>query len=284
MKKLLFGAVLVATQFGLVDAAWAWGPAVHTAIACNILDNLALILPSVGSVIQSFPLEYLYGSLAADFFVGKGQKPKKGHSHNWESGFRMLEEARDDREAAYGHGFLCHLAADVIAHNYYVPNLIHRHSKWKRMGHLYWEAKADNWVGRIYTRIAKELLNMEELSCDDLLKAAVGKGRNGLRAKRRFLVQTIRMSEYITSSQPAVLLTKNSRYQVSDEYVGFMVYLSSRLARDILNHPYSSPCLSYDPIGSENLRLASQHAILSRVFDLPRPQYQFVVDDELLML
>ena len=57
-----------------------------------------------------------------------------------------------------------------------------------------------------------------------------------------------------------------------------------RLARDILNHPYSSPCLSYDPIGSENLRLASQHAILSRVFDLPRPQYQFVVDDELLML
>jgi len=152
------------------------------------------------------------------------------------------------------------------------------------MGHLYWEAKADKWVGRIYSRIAKQLLNMDELSCDDLLRSAVGRGRNGLRAKRKFLVQSMRMSEYVTSSQPAVLLTKNSRYQISDEYVDTMVYLSSRLARDILNHPYSSPCLSYDPIGSENLRLASQHAILSRVFDLPRPRHQFVVDEELFML
>jgi hypothetical protein len=283
-KVIFFFCISVIVQLIIADGAWAWGAAVHTVMACRILDEVGQVLPFIARIIQLFPYEYIYGSLAADFFVGKGQKKKDGHSHNWETGFRLLEEASDDREAAYAYGFLSHLAADVVAHNYFVPNLIHKASTWKRMGHLYWERRADYFVGPDYSRIAKDVLNMEQLGCDDLLKSAVGRNRNGLKTRKRIFKQSVRFSDFLNGNQPPFLIKRGPRYQISQEYVFLMISLSYRLVKDFLSHPDSSPCLSYDPIGSQNLRLASQNGFLSKLFDIPRPMYQFTVDEELLDL
>ena len=78
------------------NGAWAWGPAIHTAIGLKIIDGVTYLLPAVAKVIRAYPLQFLYGSLAADFFVGKGQKKKKGHSHNWETGFKFFEGTSND--------------------------------------------------------------------------------------------------------------------------------------------------------------------------------------------
>jgi hypothetical protein len=280
LKILYFFAIFSFSL--LVDDAWAWGPAIHTAIACRILQNGIAILPAIAEIIKSFPREFVYGSLSADFFVGKGTKPKEGHSHNWQTGFRLLHKSRGDQEAAYAYGFLSHLAADVIAHNYFVPNLIHQVSTWRKVGHLYWEAKADHSVGPMYMKIAKEVLAEDELCCDDLLKAAVGKKRNGLKTRRQIFTQTVKLSDYFTNSVPITLIDMSTRYRISPPYLAFMANLSYDLVRDVLMHPYSSPCLSFDPIGSLNLRLAGQSAVLSRLFDFHRPRREFKVAKELL--
>jgi len=225
-------------QLVFSEDVWAWGPAIHTVIACRILDEVSQILPAISRIVQLFPLEYLYGSLAADFFVGKGEKKKDG--------------------------------------------LIHRASTWKRMGHLYWEAKADYFVGPVYMRIARDVLSMEQLGCDDLLKSAVQKSRNGLKARRHFFTQSVKVSDYLCSFQPMFQTNSRSRYRISPQYIAFMINLSYCLVRDFLCHPDSSPCLSYDPIGSQNLGLASQNTILSKLFRVPRPMCQFKVDQELL--
>ncbi len=281
LSKIAYFFVLFSFSL-LVDDAWAWGPAMHTAIACRILQNGIAILPAIASIIKSFPREFVYGSLSADFFVGKGTKPKEGHSHNWQTGFRLLQKAKGEQEAAYSYGFLSHLAADVIAHNYFVPNLVHQVSTWKKVGHIYWEAKADHSVGPVYMKIAKELLVEDELCCDDLLKAAVGKKRNGLKTRRHIYTQTVKISDYLTSSVPVSLIDMSTRYRISPPYLAFMANLSYDLVRDVLMRPYSSPCLSFDPIGSLNLRQAGQFAILSRLFDFQRPRREFKVAKELL--
>jgi len=126
------------------------------------------------------------------------------------------------------------------------------------------------------------VLSTEQLGCDDLLKSAVGKGRNGLRAKRRLFTQTVKLSDFLCGSQPVSLVNRGARFQISPDYLSSMVGLSYRLVTDLLTHPESSPCLSYDPIGSENLKLAGQNAVLSRLFDIPRTNYLFRVDQELL--
>jgi hypothetical protein len=284
LKIFLFLGISLICQLILTEGAWAWGPAIHTVIGCSILDELQYIFPPVARVIQLFPMEYLYGSLSADFFVGKGQKSKKGHSHNWNTGFRFFEEAGDDRETAYAYGFLSHLAADVVAHNYYVPNLIHSVSAWKRMGHIYVEAKADQFVGPVYTRIARDLLTREELGCDELLRSVVRTSRNGLRTRKHIFTQSVKLSDFLNGSQPVGLMSKGSRYQISPVYLNFMINLAFRLVKDFLTNAESSTCLSYDPIGSRNLRLAARNGIFSKIFNIPRPMHLFNVDQELLTL
>jgi hypothetical protein len=266
----------------LVEDAWAWGPAMHTALACRILQDGTAILPAIAAIIQSFPREFVYGSLAADFFVGKGTKPRKGHSHNWQTGFRLLRKAKTDREAAYAYGFFSHLAADVIAHNYFVPNLIHQVSMWRRMGHLYWEAKADHSVGPAYINLAKEILIKNELCCDALLQAAVGSKRNGLKTRRHIYTQTVKLSDLLSNSVSMALLNLGTRYRIAPSYLVFMADISYELVRDVLSRPYSSPCLSFDPIGSRNLQLAGRFAVLSRLLDFRRPRHEFKVARELL--
>jgi hypothetical protein len=265
-----------------VENAWAWGPAMHTAIACRILQDGTAILPAIASIIQSFPREFVYGSLAADFFVGKGTKPREGHSHNWQTGFRLLRKAKPDKQAAYAYGFLSHLAADVIAHNYFVPNLIHQVSTWRRMGHLYWEAKADHSVGSAYINLAKEILVKDDLGCDALLQAAVGKKRNGLKTRRHIFTQTVKLSDLLSSPLSMSLINLGARYRISPSYLVFMSTLSYELVKDVLSRPYSSPCLSFDPIGSRNLQAAGRFAILSRLLDFRRPRHEFKVAKELL--
>lgn len=283
-KVLFFLSVSFILQLIFTAETWAWGPAIHTVIACRILDEANQILPLIARIIQAYPLEYLYGSLAADFFVGKGQKKKNGHSHNWESGFRFFEGAGDDKEAAYAYGFFSHLAADVAAHNYFVPNLIHRASTWKRVRHIYWEVKADHSVGPLYTRIARNVLSLEDLGCDDLLKSAVGRGTNGLKARKHIFTRSVKLSDFLSGAQSMFSGNRGTSYLISREYLVFMINLSYRLVKDFLTYPESSPCLSYDPIGSRNLRLASQNGIFSKLFNIPHPILRFTVDKELLEL
>jgi hypothetical protein len=283
-KILGFLCALVLWDLFFANGAWAWGPAIHTAVGLRIIDEIACLLPAVAKVIRAYPLQFLYGNLAADFFVGKGQKKKKGHSHNWETGFRFFERTANDSEAAYGYGFFSHLAADVVAHNYFVPELIHAASTWKRTGHIYWEAKADQSLGSYYTRTARNLLSMKELGCDHLLRSAVKTSRNGFKTRKHLFTQTVRLSDFLSYSQSLGLVNVGFRYQISEEYLAFMINLSYRLVKDFLTRPGSSPCLSYDPIGTENLRLASSNGIFSKLFNTPRPVYQFTVDQELLKL
>ena len=97
-KLLISFCFFVVYQLLFASGAYAWGPAIHTVIACSMLDQVSVILPSIAAIIKAFPLEYIYGNMAADFFIGKGQKKKKGHSHSWETGFRMLSEVKNEEE------------------------------------------------------------------------------------------------------------------------------------------------------------------------------------------
>ena len=118
-------------------------------------------MPYIARVITAYPAEYLYGCLAADFFIGKSKRKKASHPHNWEGGFMLLAKAREENEASYAYGFLSHLAADVVAHNIFIPNLMVGCSPWRRKGHLYWEMKADYAAGPVYVKIARDILSMD---------------------------------------------------------------------------------------------------------------------------
>jgi hypothetical protein len=283
-KILIIFSVIILKELILSDGAFAWGPAVHTVISCNILGSCTQILPGIASILQSFSNEYIYGSISADFFIGKGQKKKKGHSHNWETGLKFLGDVNNEKEAAYAYGFLSHLAADVVAHNYFVPDLVHRVSKWKRLGHIYSEAVADKFVDPLYLKIAKDVLAMNHIDFDNLLKSAVIKNSYGLKTKKRIFTQSVKISDYLYCLPVFSDMERNSPYNLEDNYMAFMIELSFRLVKDLLSYPDSSTCLSHDPIGSDNLRLAGSKSLFSRFFNNGNPSYHFPIAKDLLEL
>ena len=282
MLVLLVAGLLVELIFA--DGAWAWGPAVHTVLACRILDSTASLLPNIAAIIQTYYLEYIYGNLAADFFIGRLQKEDSHHSHDWETGFRFLKHARSEKEAAYGYGFLSHLAADVIAHNYFVPEVIYRISFLKRMSHIYTEMIVDTSVDSGYFQMAKDVLSMKELSCDGLLTRTIPDTRNTIKARRHLYTQSLKLSDSISCSPTISFLTRGSPIRISRKTLDFMIHLSYSLIRDVLNDPKSSECFSFDPVGKDNLRLAKRYGLLSKILNIPRPKFRFRVDKRLLRL
>ena len=284
LKFVVFFVGYLVVQILHPESAFAWGPGVHTAIALGSLDAAAQLLPSIGRTIAAFPIEYLYGSLSADFFIGKGKKKRAGAPHNWEGGFKFLGDAGDDREVAYALGFLSHLAADVIAHNYFIPNLISAYPGKGKMGHLFWEVRSDYLIGAGYTSIANGVLNMDHQVCDDLLQLLDGKKRTRLKSKKRVFTQTVKFSDYLYTTRNLFFETRAVRGRVFHEYLAMMVDLSRRLVYDLLKHPESSPCLLYDPMGAKNLLTAKGKRSFPRLFRTVATGPQFDVDDKLLYL
>ena len=207
-----------------------------------------------------------------------------GHLHNWEGGFKLLTGADDDRAAAYAYGFLSHLAADVVAHNFFIPNLINAYPTGRRLGHLYWEIKADHLVGPGYMKIAQDVLSMDHRGCDELLNLITRKRGNGLKAKKLLFTQSVKFSDYLYTTQHMFFPEKGFRSKFFYQYLGFMIDLSCRLVRDLLEHPESSRCLLYDPLGKRNLRLVKRKWLFPGLSNTPHPMQRFPVDQELFEL
>jgi len=45
---------------------------------------------------------------------------------------------------AFAFGYLAHLAADTVAHNYFVPRQLAVTSSTSSLGHSYWESRFEN--------------------------------------------------------------------------------------------------------------------------------------------
>lgn len=137
--------------------ALAWGPMAHLGFGVEALSRLASVPAPTRSLLSELGNEFLYGSLAADIVVGKNLAPYVYHCHNWRVGFNVLSAARDAAERAFGLGFLAHLAADTVAHNYYVPYQTVSSFHTPSTGHAYWELRYDQRMDRDLSRVAREV-------------------------------------------------------------------------------------------------------------------------------
>jgi hypothetical protein len=96
--------------------------------------------------VLAHPLPFLYGNIAADIINFKSYGGVKNHCHNWNIQERLESLAQSDGARAFILGYLCHLAADIVAHNHFVPYHVVYNFPPRLLGHAYWEAMADSKV------------------------------------------------------------------------------------------------------------------------------------------
>ena len=159
-ERLLVTLALSAAALAILvvpSEARAWAPLAHLNFSAQALEALGVVQPSIRQVLQDFGNEFLYGSLAADIVVGKNMARYLYHCHNWRVGFNVFKHARAGGEQAFALGFLSHLAADTVAHNYYVPfkTLASYHKR--NTQHTYWELRYDQRMDRDLSRVAREV-------------------------------------------------------------------------------------------------------------------------------
>jgi len=124
-------------------SAHAWGPATHLSLAAAALEQIVPLGLSLTPLLLRHRNHFLFGSIAADETIAKSLAPPARHCHRWEVAFALLDAAPDAATRAFMWGYLCHLAADTVAHNLYVPHHLVAHVGQHSFSHAYWELRAD---------------------------------------------------------------------------------------------------------------------------------------------
>jgi len=270
---------MVAGLFFFSRDAYAWGVGFHMMNGTTILQNLQWLTGPMVEVLKAFPGDFLYGCVSADIFIGKGSKFHADHCHNWSVGRKLLLQAADPREQAFACGYLSHLAADIIAHNIYVPNQLYLTSSTTRWGHIYWELRADEFTDQKYWKQVLEVISVPNNENDLFVQKIVKKDLISFEMKKRLFKQAIRLYDLGKGQQTISMVSRNSRWDITEGYIQNLNQKSLNLIVNFLNHPDNAICYRYDPIGSVRLGNAKNLRRFSKrihkkdptelVFDIP---------------
>jgi hypothetical protein len=101
----------------------AWGLYTHVYFAQLLLWATPLTDPRFRKAVIAYPRLVLAGACLPDLsLIGRYHNAEAlDETHYWKYAHRQLNEAESDAERALALGFTCHLLADVIAHNHFVP-------------------------------------------------------------------------------------------------------------------------------------------------------------------
>ena len=168
----------------------------------------------------------------------------------------MLDLAYDENTQAFAWGYLSHLAADVVAHNYFVPYKTVEHYSIKGAAHTYWEIRFDAHVPREVWEEGRRLSTKAFAAHDrHLRKILTGPLFPFAMNKRIFnsVVQFSRMTRWRKISEAH---TRRTRRVLTEEQWQEARKMSLDRVLDILNHGHRAKCIQADPTGHRNLLIA----------------------------
>ena len=238
--------------------ALAWTPGTHVYLGEALLRALHLLPGNVADLLHAFPYDFLYGSIAADTSIAKKYAAAGRHCHSWKVGFEILERARDEPLRAFSFGYLAHLAADVIAHNYFVPRQLTVTSSTAAVGHTYWEVRFETHLGEGSSRRARELILLDHSRADGHLDRILSPTIFSTPTNRRIFRGMVRVTDMESWQRVFQLATDHSRWDLADPYVGAYLGRSFDYIIDILERMDGSEPWAFDPSGEARLRLAKR--------------------------
>lgn len=240
----------------LPAAAWAWGPFTHLLLARDIVAAPGLLPIGVAQLVTAGAADFLYGNVAADFVIAKNLASYLEHAHNWRNAWKLWQCSATPSQQAFALGYLAHLAADTVCHNYFIPfklvesfsGIIHRHA--------YWEARFD--------RASHEQLDGSDLGLlrrrfpeNDALHARCIPGTLFGFPVNRFLVSSAFQVQGLKRWQRAIgLLARRSAHPLAVDEREEQLELSLHAMRSFLHDLERSTEFGVDPRGQAALARA----------------------------
>ncbi|GJG87583.1 hypothetical protein tb265_27640 [Gemmatimonadetes bacterium T265] len=238
--------------------AHAWTPGTHVFLGDAVLRVLDLLPKAVAALLREYPNDFLYGSIAADTSIAKKYVPVGRHCHSWQVGHEIAAEAPDDALRAFGLGYQAHLAADAVAHNYFVPRQLAVTASTSALGHSYWESRFETHIGDGAARRARELILLDHSAADGHLDRILSPTIFSTPTNRRIFRGMVHAADSDSWQRIFGLMTENSRWELSDEDVVPYVTRSFDYIVDWLRRGAQSEPARLDPSGDDALGQAKR--------------------------
>jgi hypothetical protein len=256
------------------DAALAWGPGMHILIGTEVLGALALLPAAVADMLRRYPLDYLYGCIAADITFAKNYAPVGRNCHHWHVGEELYEMAESDANRACALGYLTHLGGDTIAHNYFLPRRLLTSANTQAIGHSYWEHRLDVHLGQAYLRAAYHLItDFDHAHNDRFIDRVLDRTLFSFQTNQRIFKGMIRLADHQTWRAMFDRVLDYSRWDVDGDEVGNWIRLTFDFSMDYLVRRKDSVAAYLDPTGEWALGKAK---MLNREYGMRKSQRQDV--------
>jgi len=286
MIILLAAAALLV--LALPQEAFAWGAGIHLQLGMNVLSNLEALRPGVAAIIGSYPYDFLYGTIAADITLGKKFTHYLQHCHRWRIGHKVLDKADDAAQKSCAYGYLSHLAADCIAHNYFVPYKMMRSFSALTLNHAYWEMRFENYVGKEVWETGKKVSREHFSANDQLLRKVLSDTIFSFGTNKRIFNSILLVSRLEKWQSLLQALSDSSRYLLEENDREEYMQLAQEAVFDFLNNDESSRFYRADPTGEKALAAADAVCknlrLLYRSGKITKPQAYAELDELKLKL
>lgn len=242
----------------LPDTCLAWGGGTHLMLGLDVLARLSQLPPNLAVLLAGHKNDFLYGCLAADIIVGKKHTHYLLNCHRWRVGARLLQSAQDDPQRACAWGYLCHLAADVVAHNYFVPYKTIRSFSTVALRHTYWELRFENFVPQEVWQRAREVCEAGRTHDDDLLRRVMAPTLFSFGNSKRIFNSIMLLSRLERWQFLIKTVSIHSRHSLTEEDHKDYLDLTREVVMDLMQHGEDSFCWLADPTGEAALQVAQE--------------------------
>lgn len=245
--------ILITSWIALPQEAWAWGAGVHLQVGMYALDNLALLPHALQNILAAHPYDFLYGCISADITIGKKYTHYLKHCHSWRVAKQILAAADSDSQRACAWGYFSHLAADTVAHSYFVPVKMIRTFNTVLLKHTYWEMRYETLADPQVWEIARTLAQRDFTDNDNMMRQVLANTLFSFGTNKRIFNSILLVSRLQHWHKMLRSLSENSRYPLGHENAEEYFDLARSASLSILREFEQSAYFQADPTGERGL-------------------------------
>ena len=258
MRLWVGGAIAALVLLVLLPGtAHAWTPGTHIYLGESVLANLNQLPAAVADLLRTYPFDFLYGNIAADTSMAKKYAPVGRHCHAWHVGQEIYDLAHTEALRSFGLGYLSHLAADTVAHNFFVPRQLVLTSSTAAIGHSYWESRFETHLGDAYAKTAKEVILKDHAPSDAHLDQILSPTLFSHGINRRLFRGMVHLTESQSWQFAFQLILESTRWDLPNEDVESHMAVAFEYVMELLGEK-DAAARRLDPAGDQALKLAKQ--------------------------
>ncbi len=256
--SLFFLSIINLIYLLMPEELYAWGPGLHIKVGLDIIDNIQIIAPAIAEMISKNHYYYLYGLISPDILVDKKFSSEMDHCHNWEVGRALFTSSKSDSEKAFAYGYLSHLAGDVVAHNFFVPNQIIANFGARTLRHIYWELRFDGLLSNDIWDIFKEIPKDVRGECNDLMEKILTTSLFSFSTNKNIFTGIMHINRISHWQEMIRTVSNRSQWVLMEKDIKNYYNITLQSVSELLSKNELAQCMKSDPNGKNSLSIAKK--------------------------